>query len=368
MNDKVKNNDMSKKSSFFVIFHLFCWIIVALPSVVFMPQRIQHDVIIYLLRLCFPAFMCVIFYINYFWLVPRYIILTRRMNIYILVNVVLIIIFAIAMQGIMDNIHVREAAAGWPGPPHDHLNKMSFILTLILRNGFSFALSAAVATLLRLSMKWQKAEAGRREMEIQKTEAELRNLRNQINPHFLLNTLNNIYALISFDQNKAQKAVLSLSSLLRQMLYGTQKNAINLKEEAEFITNYVDLMRIRISNNVKITLDISIPTESDIYIAPVILISLVENAFKHGISPTAPSFISIRLFSDTEKIEFEIRNSNYPNNNTDKSGHGIGLKQVATRLDLAYKDKYDWVKGVDETENIYYSKITIYDTKLCDNR
>ena len=78
--------------------------------------------------------------------------------------------------------------------------------------------------------------------------------------------------------------------------------------------------------------------------------------------------LGIRLFSDGEKIEFEIRNSNFPKNDTDKSGHGIGLKQVATRLALAYKDKYEWVKGVDETEKIYYSKITIYDTKLCDNR
>lgn len=359
---------MNKKSTFLVIFHLFCWIIVALPSVIFVPQRIQHDIVIYLIRLCFPAFMCIIFYLNYFWLVPRYIISNHRKNIYILVNVIIIIIFAMCMQEMMDYIHAREMAAGWTPPPHERFTKMSALLALILRKGFSFAFSAVVATLLRLAMKWQKAESARRDMEIQKTEAELKNLRNQINPHFLLNTLNNIYALISFDQTKAQKAVLSLSALLRQMLYGTQKNAVTLKDEAEFITHYVDLMRIRISENVKITLDISIPPQNNVYIAPVILISLVENAFKHGISPTASSFISIRLFSDGEKIEFEIRNSNFPKNDTDKSGHGIGLKQVATRLALAYKDKYEWVKGVDETEKIYYSKITIYDTKLCDNR
>lgn len=360
---------MSKNRTYMAVFHIFCWIIVALPTVVFVPQRIQNDVLMYLLRLLFPAFMCIIFYLNYFWLVPHYIISNRRLNVYILVNAITVIIFAFCMQLVMDYIHLREIASGWPPPPpHGHFTKMPALVTMILRNGFSFALSAVVATLLRLAMKWQNAESARRDMEIQKSEAELENLRNQINPHFLLNTLNNIYALISFDQNKAQKAVLSLSALLRQMLYGTQKNAITLREEAEFITHYVDLMRIRISENVKITLDISIPPQNDIYIAPVILISLVENAFKHGVSPTAQSFVSIRLFSDGDKIECEIQNSNFPKSDTDKSGHGIGLKQVARRLDLAYKDKYEWIKGIDESKKVYFSKIIIYDTKLCDNR
>lgn len=359
---------MSKKNAFLIIFHLFCWIIVALPSVIFVPQRIQYDAVMYLIRLCFPAFMCVIFYLNYFWLAPRCIISRRQKNIYIVINVIVITILAICMQFMMDYIHIREMEAGWNPPPHGSFTKMSVFLSLTIRNGCSFAFSAAVGTLLCLAMKWQKAEAARREMEIQKTEAELKNLRNQINPHFLLNTLNNIYALISFDQTKAQKAVLSLSALLRQMLYGTQKNAITLKEEADFITHYVDLMRIRTGGNVNIKLNISIPSSNDIFIAPVILISLVENAFKHGISPTMASFISINLFSDGEKIEFEIRNSNFPKNDTDKSGHGIGLKQVAKRLDLAYKDKYEWIKGVDDLNKVYYSKIIIYDVKLCDNR
>lgn len=139
------------------------------------------------------------------------------------------------MQFMMDYIHIREMEAGWTPPQHERFTKMSVFLLLTIRNGCSFAFSAAVGTLLCLAMKWQKAEAARREMEIQKTEAELKNLRNQINPHFLLNTLNNIYALISFDQTKAQKAVLSLSALLRQMLYGTQKNSITLKEEADLL-------------------------------------------------------------------------------------------------------------------------------------
>ena len=78
--------------------------------------------------------------------------------------------------------------------------------------------------------------------------------------------------------------------------------------------------------------------------------------------------MSVKINADREKIVCEIKNSNYPKTDADKSGHGIGLNQVARRLDLAYKDKYEWVKGTDEKQEIYYSKITIYDTELRDNR
>lgn len=351
-----------------VVFHVFCWIIVALPPVIFAYQHIQQDAVMYLMRLCFPMFMCVVFYINYLWLVPRYFIVQHHKKDYVVVNILVIVLFSLCMQRMMDFMHAREIAAGWNPPPHEHFNALSMFLVFVVRNVFPLALSAAVATLLRLAMKWQMAENARKEMEIQKTEAELMNLRNQINPHFLLNTLNNIYALITFDKDKAQKAVLSLSALLRQMLYGCQNNSVSLKDETEFIRNYVDLMRIRISKDVKVDVDISIPSDTDICIAPFILISLVENAFKHGVSLTKPSFISIRIIADGKMIECEIRNSNFPKNESDKSGHGIGLKQVAKRLDLAYRDRYEWIKGTDELNMVYYSKITIYDTELCDNR
>ena len=102
--------------------------------------------------------------------------------------------------------------------------------------------------------------------------------------------------------------------------------------------------------------------------APFIIISLVENAFKHGVSTTEPSFISISITAGDGKIVCEITNSNHPKSSSDKSGHGIGLEQVARRLDLAYAGRYEWRRGVDKQSNVYFSKIIIYDTDLCDNR
>lgn len=180
--------------------------------------------------------------------------------------------------------------------------------------------------------------------------------------------MNNIYALISFDTDKAQRAVLSLSALLRKMLYGGKDNSASLKDEVDFIRNYVELMKLRLSKNVNIDLSVDVPGSDHIRVAPFIFISLVENAFKHGISATNHSFVFISLKYEAGKIICDIRNSNYPKDDTDKSGHGIGLEQVAKRLELAYPGKYEWQKGLDEHENIYYSKITIYEVGLCDNR
>lgn len=373
MNDDVQNEvgqggkAMPKDAGYVMFFHAVCWILVALPSIIFVPQNIPQDAVMYLVRLSMPAFMCLIFYINYLWLVPRYFV-EHKTNVYLAVNAVVIIFFAVCQQKSVDIMHARELAVGLAPLPDYEPFFIEALFAFLIRNVFSFVLSAAVATMMRLALKWQSAEDARRELEIKKTEAELKNLRNQINPHFLLNTLNNIYALISFNQEKAQQAVLSLSSLLRQMLYGGQDNVVSLKDEVKFIENYVDLMRLRLNKNVKVDVDMDVAPQTDVFIAPFIIISLVENAFKHGVSLTQPSFISIKIHADRERIECEIKNSNHPKSSSDKSGHGIGLKQVAQRLDLAYKDKYEWSKGVNEQNDMYFSKIVIYDTQLCNNR
>ncbi len=363
--------NLSKRKVFQTLFHVVCWMLVAFAPIMTLPQHSNQDTVTYLLHLCFPLLMCIIFYMNYLWLVPRYFV-NNRYNVFICVNVLTVIIFTIIMQGLMDVMFLREEMIDPMRPPRIHhaddiFAKVSMLSAIIGRHVFPLFLTAVVAVLLRLAQRWQQAENARKEMEIEKTEAELRNLRNQINPHFLLNTLNNIYALISFDSEKAQKAVLSLSALLRQMLYENKK-AITLRDETEFLNNYVELMRIRVGKNVRINVNFSIPSQKEVYVAPFIFISLVENAFKHGVSNSQPSFITLDITSDGEKVICEIKNSNYPKSPSDQSGHGIGLEQVARRLEASYRDKYEWIKGVDTSSNVYTSKIILYDTQLSDNR
>ena len=196
-----------------------------------------------------------------------------------------------------------------------------------------------------MSARWTQAEAARKEAERNRSEAELKNLRNQLNPHFLLNTLNNIYALIAFDTDKAQQAVQELSKLLRYVLYDNQQTYVPLGKETDFIRNYIELMRIRLSSNVQMTTQIDILPDSRTLIAPLIFISLIENAFKHGTSNDRPSFIRIDIHERGGELVCRIRNSCFPKTASDRSGSGIGLKNLSKRLEMIYPQRHTFEYG-----------------------
>ena len=118
-------------------------------------------------------------------------------------------------------------------------------------------------------------------------------------------------------------------------------------------------MRLRLSHEVKVEVDIKVDSGRNTQIAPLIFISLVENAFKHGISPTEPSFVRINLFEEIEYVHCNIQNSNFPKNREDKSGSGIGLEQVKRRLELLYPDCYKWTRSTMEEGRVYVSDLII---------
>ena len=309
-----------------------------------------------------PLSIMAVFYANYLWLAPRYFAIGNK-KMFFVANGIIILVVGIGLHIWMDITHqVFDKRPPGPSPSN------AMFVFMILRNMFNLAVSAAIATTIQLSMRWQASENARREAEAARTDAELKNLRSQVNPHFLLNTLNNIYALTEFSPYKAQEAIQELSKLLRHILYDNQQEFVTLKSEVQFLANYINLMKIRLATNVEVKFNATLPDSCDVMIAPLIFMSLIENAFKHGVSSTAPSFIHICIAADENTITCNIENSNYPKDNQDRSGHGIGLKYVDTRLRLLYPGKYEWSKGIDEERNVYHSKITIYDTKLCDNR
>ena len=294
-----------------------------------------------------------VFYINYCFLIPRYL-FEGRIRQYLLLNTLLIICIttgAHLWQEYTFQNHMRGDDDG------QHMGPPKWIF--ILRDVSTMILTAGLSAAIKLSRRWAQMDAARREAEKSRTEAELKNLRNQLNPHFLLNTLNNIYALIAFDADKAQTAVQELSRLLRHVLYDNQQNFVTLDKEMDFIRNYIELMRIRLSANVQMITKFDIQPDSQTLIAPLIFISLIENAFKHGISPTESSFISIHLSENDKEVICEIRNSNHPKTVEDKSGSGVGLEQVSRRLEILYPGAYTWSKGISKDEKVYESKLSI---------
>ena len=196
-------------------------------------------------------------------------------------------------------------------------------------------------------------------VEREKVEAELKTLKSQINPHFLFNTLNNIYSLIDLSPEKAQQAVIELSKLMRYVLYDNTPRYVPLSKEIDFIYNYVELMRLRLASNTD--LSVSQPTEkySHIEVAPLLFIALIENAFKHGVSNTQPSFvhIDISVDDDSHRIICRIENSCFPKGSDDKSGSGIGLDNLKKRLDILYPGHYTFT--TKENKYSYCSELTL---------
>ena len=175
------------------------------------------------------------------------------------------------------------------------------------------------------------------ELERQNLEQQLEYLKYQISPHFFMNTLNNIHALVDIDPQKAQDTILELSKMMRFVLYEGDKSGVPLTKEFEFIRTYIKLMQLRYTDKVKI--NIQLPGEApDKTIPPLMLISFIENAFKHGISYQHDSFVDVKVHLENDELLFTCRNSKAEKPNQEKGG--VGLANVKKRLDLLFGDTY----------------------------
>ena len=343
---------MNKTHSIPIVLHITIWAMLFLSPLTYLNHGNGVNLSMYLMSCMAPLMLMVVFYVNYLWLTTHYFIVGEKKKFFIF-NVLMVLVLGIILHYWMQWSHDLFDQSDLNDTP-----SLSTRLAFIFRDILNLSVSATVATAIRLSLRWQQTEEERLAAVAAHTEAELRNLRSQINPHFLLNTLNNIYALTAFDSERAQQAIQQLSKLLRHMLYDNQQEKVNVENETQFLKNYVELMKIRLPKNIDVQFDIEY-TSPDILIAPLLFISLVENAFKHGVSSTEHSYIHIKFTATEQEIVFSIINSNHPKSADDRSGHGIGLQQVQRRLDLTYPNQYSWEKGIIRNTNEYKSTIKI---------
>ena len=332
--------------------HIVFWAFMFLSPMQYM-RGTGMSMIQYLMNCMSPLLMMVVFYANYKWLTPKYFV-SGKHRYFTVINFVMIVSFSIFLHYWMDYTRDLFQPVVMRYRVPDTLDDFLFFV----RDCINFCIFATAATCIKLAQQWLWADKALKAAESAKVAAELGNLRSQINPHFLLNTLNNIYALTAIDTDRAQNAIQQLSKLLRHMLYDNQEAEVPLKDEITFLDNYINLMKIRLPKTVDVQFlrDVQNP---DIRVAPLMFISLVENAFKHGISPTEPSFVHITLTQKGNDLSVTIENSNYPKSEDDRSGHGIGLQQVQRRLDLSYYNRYEWTQNVSDDGTIYSSNIKI---------
>ena len=192
------------------------------------------------------------------------------------------------------------------------------------------------------------------ELEHENLEQQLEYLRYQINPHFFMNTLNNIHALVDIDPEQAKSTIVELSKMMRFVLYEGNKQSVPLTREFDFIRHYVTLMQLRYTDKVRITLDL--PAEApDCLIPPLILITFIENAFKHGVSYQRDSFIEVKVDFQDNQLHFTCRNSKAEKPNEEKGG--VGLDNVRKRLDLLYAHHYEL--SINDTQDIYTVELVL---------
>ncbi|WP_075590214.1 sensor histidine kinase [Labilibacter marinus] len=211
-------------------------------------------------------------------------------------------------------------------PPYANL----MVLTILLL-GFDSGLI--------FSTKWLESEQSKIKLEKENVENKMAFLQNQISPHFFMNTLNNIHALVDIDTEEAKASIIKLSQMMGYMLYESKIERVPLQKEMEFISSYIELMRIRFTDEVKIELDIpeQLPL---VHVPPLLTISFIENAFKHGISYNEPCFIRISFSFEKERMTFDIINKVFEKK-VASSHSGVGVVNAKNRLELIYGKAYN---------------------------
>ena len=216
-----------------------------------------------------------------------------------------------------------------PGPMFLDWHDVFSIIMLILMLGMNLG--------IKLYFKNRGDQQKLIALQKENLEQQLEYLKYQINPHFFMNTLNNIHALVDIDPEKAKDTILELSKMMRFVLYEGNKQGVPLSREFDFIRHYITLMKLRYTDKVSISVDL--PTEApDRQIPPLMLITFIENAFKHGISYQHPSFISVKVGIEHERLRFFCHNSKAEKPNQEKGG--VGLQNVKQRLNLLYDNNF----------------------------
>lgn len=340
---------MKFRKFFIIVLHLLAWIgFYFLPDLLFDAPSGDIDLI---KRNLHFVLVVVFFYLNYFLFVP-YLLLRKRQILFAVVLIFSVVFTYYVNDSVMKYVHNKyfeRSAMVQNLTPKQKSNRMrrwehrrageNTGTAMFVLLGF------LISTVLYETKEWYDQEKKRKEMEKEKLVSELSFLKSQVNPHFLFNSLNGIYALAIKKSDKTPDAVLQLSDLLRHMLYDADQGKVMLSKEVDYLKNYIQLQKMRLPENAVITFETEGPL-SDFEIEPLLFIPFVENAFKHGVDARGAE-INIKLKVEGNKLRFQMSNRISGAKSKDNAS-GIGLSNVKKRLELHYDGRYALHYGEDK--------------------
>ncbi|MCP4439939.1 MAG: sensor histidine kinase [Aureispira sp.] len=285
-------------------------------------------------------------YINLLFLIPKYL-LTKRFFSYIG-----LLFFATIVTTPLELISLYWNLSPYPKAQELLLNnQLAYFIFLFF--------AVCTSTILKIIKEWIVQQQIQRDLERRNLQSELSFLKSQINPHFLFNTLNSIYALSLKRSENAPNIVLRLSEMMRYMLYECNEKKVPLSREIQYIQNYLELERVRYGNKARIEFDFMIENPGQYQIAPLLFIPFLENSFKHGLSHhiDGTGFVEILLQVDENVLDFTIQNSKTDLKAERYFQGGIGLKNVNRRLELLYPNRYE-LEATD-TDEAYIVNLTL---------
>jgi sensor histidine kinase YesM len=290
-----------------------------------------------------------VFYINYFLLIDKYFFQKKYIP-FIVINVLIFaaIIFTMHLthEYVWKNFELNI----------DRNRPRPSAVFIFYSQFFSLFTSAIVSIAVKSVQKNNRIEKEKKEIEKAHLESELNQLKQQLNPHFLFNTLNNIYSLIAINQSKAQESVHMLSHMMRYVLYESEADFLPVSKEIAFIKNYINLMKLRLTSHTKLDINID-ECPGEYLIAPLVLITFAENAFKHSAGAAKDTFINISIRFDENRLIYSVTNNIGNEQKLNDKNSGVGLANLSKRLSLLYgKDYYLFTSRKD---NIFYADLEI---------
>ncbi|OXA96238.1 sensor histidine kinase [Flavobacterium hercynium] len=342
--DALKNTNSNK-----ILFHIMIWTFFILTSLIQFyesPFRINNDFYVQW------GTGIILFYLNYFYLVPL-LLLEKKYWLYFVFAFLIIAVFMVIRLNyfIPEFRHLRPGnvmpARMMPPDPHyfpkqNHVRiEMRQPLFFKIGPSFFYILILTISAIIRTLTEFYNNQQNKLIAETHRTNTELIYLRKQTNPHFLFNSLNSIYSLAHKKSDLVPDAIVTLSELMRYMLYETDNKTVALENEINYIQNYIELQKLRLNNIEDIVINVHGDTRNK-FIEPLLLISFVENAFKYGTDYKGAAHVKIKIVILENNLDFTIENS-IENFVKDPDNSGIGLVNIQNRLDLLYPNAHELI-------------------------